>query len=353
MEREITRTSGTITQPLGAWHSAKEVAPGIAYLQDRIANVFYVGEPNVEGGSWTLVDTGVSRGSAERIVRAAETRFGGGTPSAIILTHGHFDHVGSVRELAARWNVPVYAHELEMPYLTGRSAYPPPDPTVGGGAMARLSGLYPRGPILLESVRTLPADGAVPGMPGWRWIHTPGHTAGHVSLFRDADRVLIAGDAFVTTKQESALAVLSQRQEVQGPPAYYTTDWDEARRSVERLAALEPSVAATGHGVPMRGERGLRELQALARDFDRLARPAHGRYVHEPARTDASGVVSVPPPVADPLPKVLAGVAVAAAAAVAANAMRRRAGERRAASLNVDAPNDSNHDDRNRGFPIG
>ena len=42
-------------------------------------------------------------------------------------------------------------------------------------------------------------------MPGWRWVHTPGHTAGHVSLFRDADRTLIAGDAFVTTKQESAL----------------------------------------------------------------------------------------------------------------------------------------------------
>jgi hypothetical protein len=39
-------------------------------------------------------------------------------------------------------------------------------------------------------------------MPGWRWMHTPGHTEGHVCLFRNSDRTLIAGDAFTTTKQE-------------------------------------------------------------------------------------------------------------------------------------------------------
>ncbi len=328
MDRQIARHKGARSG------SAKQVAPGIAYLQDRIVNVIFVGEPSAGDRSWTLVDTGVSTGSAERIASAAAMRFGrDARPAAIILTHGHFDHVGAVRELAARWNVPVYAHELEMPYLTGRSAYPPPDPTVGGGAMARLARLYPRGPILLgDRVRTLPADGAVPGMPGWRWIHTPGHTAGHVSLFREADRALIAGDAFVTTKQESALAVLSQRQEVHGPPAYYTTDWDAARRSVEILAALQPSVAATGHGVPMRGERLLRELQTLAQDFDHLARPRYGRYVRQPARADASGVIAVPPPVPDPLPKVLGGLGVAAAAGIAATAIRRRGASQREAS---------------------
>jgi glyoxylase-like metal-dependent hydrolase (beta-lactamase superfamily II) len=273
------------------------------------------------------VDAGLP-GAADKIVEAAAARFGADSrPAAIILTHGHFDHVGAVRQLAERWDAPVYAHELELPYLTGRSAYPPPDPTVGGGGIALASRTFPRGPIYLgERVHALPEDGAVPGMPGWRWIHTPGHTPGHVSLFREGDRALVAGDAFVTTKQESLVAALTQRREIHGPPAYYTADWDEARESVRLLADLHPTLAATGHGPPMRGVPMQLGLDELARDFDRLARPAHGRYVREPAIADASGVVTVPPPVADPLTRVLTGAAVVAGLGVAVAALRRRSG---------------------------
>ena len=203
---------------------------------------------------------------ASSIAHAAAERFGPNSrPQALILTHGHFDHVGDLPSLADHWDVPVYAHELEMPYLTGRSSYPPPDPAVGGGGMSFLSRFYPRGPINLgDRVHILPADGGVPGMPGWRWIHTPGHSPGHVSLFRDSDRVLIAGDAFVTTDQESAMAALMQPQYVHRPPAYYTPDWQAARSSVEALARLQPEVAATGHGVPMRGEEMRRQLLIAA-----------------------------------------------------------------------------------------
>ncbi|MGH7719571.1 MAG: MBL fold metallo-hydrolase, partial [Gemmatimonadaceae bacterium] len=274
---------------------ATEVAPDIAYLRDLIVNLYFVGERGAGDRSWALVDAGVS-GAVGRIERAAAERFGEGSrPGAIILTHGHFDHVGALRQLAERWDVPVYAHELELPYLSGRSKYPPPDPTVGGGAMAYLSRLYPRGPIdISERLLALPADGAVPSMPGWSWIHTPGHTAGHVSLFRDSDRASIVGDAFVTTKQESMLSVLLQRREVHGPPAYYTQDWPEARRSVERLAALDLELAAAGHGVPMRGERLRKDLRVLASEFDRRAVPRHGRYVRQPAVADETGVVALP-----------------------------------------------------------
>lgn len=307
--------ANTVTPAHGSG-APHQVVADVAYLRLLIVNVFFVGAPGVGDGPWALVDAGLS-GTAHRIRAAAESRFGvGARPAAIVLTHGHFDHVGALRELAARWDVPVYAHPLELPYLTGRSDYPPPDPTVGGGAMSFLSPLYPKSPIDLgRRVQPLPDDGTVPAMPGWRWIHTPGHTAGHVSLFRDDDRTLIAGDAFVTTKQESALAVLAQRQEVHRPPAYFTSDWGAARRSVEQLAALEPEVAATGHGVPMRGPLMQRALRVLAADFGRRAVPEHGRYVPEPAITDANGVVSVPPPVPNPLPKVLLGVAFAAIAA--------------------------------------
>ena len=273
-----------------------EIAPDLAYQRLAIANVVYYGTAGAGDGHWVLVDAGV-HGSTGAITAAVASRFGDGArPAAIVMTHGHFDHVGALKDLAERWDVPIYAHPLELPYLDGRSAYPPPDPSVGGGMMAAMSRFYPRGPIDVRSwLRTLPEDGAVPGMPGWRWIHTPGHTPGHVSLWRASDRAMIVGDAFITTAQESAYAVATQRPELHGPPMYYTPDWPQARASVERLAALEPELVVTGHGPAMRGAEMREALHTLAREFDRVAVPEQGRYVNEPARADESGVSYVPP----------------------------------------------------------
>ncbi len=151
--------------------------------------------------------------------------------------------------------------------------------------MSRMSVVYPRRPIEFDkAVHPLPADGHVPGLPGWRWIHTPGHTAGHVSLFRDLDRTLIVGDAFCTTRQESFLAVATQKPKLHGPPAYFTTDWEAARESVRRLAALTPAFIAPGHRQPMAGEATTLALAALAAEFDEFARPEQGWYVEHPVR---------------------------------------------------------------------
>ncbi|MES1244130.1 MAG: MBL fold metallo-hydrolase [Acidobacteriota bacterium] len=305
-----------------------ELAPDVQCLVLSVVNTYLVGPPGAGDRGWALVDTGFGRSSAE-IVAAAGKRFGRGSrPAAILLTHGHFDHVGSAGRLADLWDAPVYAHTLELPYLTGRSDYPPPDPTVGGGVMAAVaSRMFPRrGTDLGDRVGPLPEDGSVPGLPGWRWIHTPGHTHGHVSFFRDEDRILLVGDAFVTVRQESASAVLTRKQEVSRPPAYFTSDWIAAERSIQELACLEPAVAGTGHGVPMRGEALRLELEALARNFQELM-PRKGRYVRRPALADESGVVQIPPPVSDPLPIVLAGLG--ATALLGAAAVKGRGAEKR------------------------
>ncbi len=210
--------------------------------------------------------------SATRIRSWAEKHFGS-KPASIILTHGHFDHVGSLKDLADDWDVPVYVHPLEMPYVTGQSEYPKPDPTVGGGMMSIMAPFYPRGPIdISHRAVELPA-GEVPGLPGWGWLHTPGHTDGHVSFYRESDRTLIVGDAFCTTKQESMTAIATQRPELHGPPAYYTSDWDAAEQSVRKLAALRPHTVAPGHGLPMSGSHVADALEELGKNFNTVARP--------------------------------------------------------------------------------
>jgi glyoxylase-like metal-dependent hydrolase (beta-lactamase superfamily II) len=189
------------------------IAADLSYMRALIVNVVFYGLPG-PNSDWVLIDTalGVSRGAIEE---AAAKRFGSRPPVAIILTHGHFDHVGSVAALAEKWDVPVYAHPLEHPYLNGSASYPPPDPWVGGGLIAMSAPLMPRGPIDLGArLRALPEDGSVPGMPDWRWVHTPGHAPGHVSIWRAADRTLIVGDAFVTTAQESVYDVATQELEM-------------------------------------------------------------------------------------------------------------------------------------------
>jgi glyoxylase-like metal-dependent hydrolase (beta-lactamase superfamily II) len=257
----------------------KQITEDVFFLQVLIANVCFVGKPGVQ--DWILIDAGLNP-TTNRILEAAEEYYGkNNAPKAIILTHGHFDHIGAIDTLLEKWKVPVYSHKLELPYLTGQKDYPPPDPTVGGGLMAAVSPLYPNEAINLDDkVKALPEDGSIPFMQGWRYIHTPGHTPGHISLFRDCDKTLIAGDAFITVDQESALAVLTQEKEVNGPPAYFTIDWVEAKKSVQKLAQLKPSLVITGHGQPISGEKLTKELERLANNFDELAVPDQGRYVH-------------------------------------------------------------------------
>ncbi len=296
-----------------------EVAPGVHYLTVGFVNLYVVGDP---AGEWILVDTGLPATAA--FTRSAIDRLvgRGARPAAVVLTHGHFDHAGSAGELAGEWEVPVFAHPLELPYLTGRSDYPPQDPTMGG-AIAQLSRVFPHSGIDLgKRVRALPEDGRVPGAPEWRWMHTPGHTPGHASLFREADRTLLAGDAFTTMDLDSWASQVTERREFDRPPAPFTIDWGAAHASVRRLSELDPAVVGAGHGIPVRDGGvafGLRNLAA------RFPVPEHGRYVGHPVRADERGLVEVPPPVSDPLPgRLAAGAAVAAAGYLVGRSLRGR-----------------------------
>ncbi len=305
-------------------HKVREIAKGVGHLPVSIANVYFV---DAAPGKWVLVDAGTP-GKSGMIRAAAESRYGrGAKPACIFLTHGHFDHAGSARELADSWGVPVYAHRLELPYLTGRSCYPPPDPTAPG-MMSFLSRFFSSKPFDLGGlVRELSSEHALPGLEDWEWHHTPGHTPGHVSYFRPGDGTLLAGDAFTTVDLDSLFALVTKKQSISRPPTPMTCDWDAAAQSVRRLAALQPSRLACGHGTPILGDYS---GQHVAEEFAEFARnfraPSHGRYITQPARADETGVTYLPPKPADPALHVAAGLGVVAVAAtVFTVAVKRRA----------------------------
>ncbi|MFQ3543739.1 MBL fold metallo-hydrolase [Halobacillus rhizosphaerae] len=265
-----------------SWHmghaEAEEILEDLAFYRTLIANVIFIGKKGSK--DWVLVDCGIPH-YGTRIIEAAEKRFGSQPPKAILITHGHFDHIGSAKKLAEHWGVSLYAHPMEMDYLTGKREYPVGDSTVGGGLFTIMSPFFPtHAPDLEKWAEPLPEDGTIPFLPQWRAIHTPGHTPGHLSFFRDKDKALIAGDAIITVKQESTLAVFIQHQHVHGPPAYFTPNWEEAEHSVKKLAALRPHTAVTGHGLPMDGELLADQLDELAVNFKELAIPKHKKHLH-------------------------------------------------------------------------
>lgn len=257
----------------GKWREARK---DIFYYTNQIVNVVFIKTKN----NWVLVDTGMPKCGAE-IQSVAEEHFNT-KPSAIILTHGHFDHVGGAVHLIEKWNVPVFAHPLEFPYLTGEKSYPEPDITVEGGLLAKISAYYPNDPINIKPVlKELPKDMSVPELPGWKWAHVPGHAPGQIALFRDSDRTLISADAFITVKQDSFYQVLVQKEEVSGPPVYFTIDWKTAKESVQKLEALKPQLVVPGHGSVIQGKELEAGLKTLAEHFNELALPSYGKYVDE------------------------------------------------------------------------
>ncbi len=197
---------------------------------------------------WTLVDTG-SPGDAATIVRATLTHTGGQPPARIVLTHGHYDHAGSLRALQERWSVPVLAHAAENPFLTGKAGYGAARPIWWGNRLLHLLG-----PL---AGRTAPArvtdalgEGDLVG--GLEVRHVPGHTPGMIALIHRADRAIVAGDTFISHHGRL------------GPPfKLFTADPAEARRSMRKLAQEDFDHLLASHGSPILGT-GKREAERAA-----------------------------------------------------------------------------------------
>ena len=280
----LTKDNKTLKGVVPTASRPEEIASGVYCLAVgkgiMRSNVYFVRS----GSSWVLIDTG-SAGCDREIQEAAESLFGVDTPpSAILLTHDHPDHAGSPPALVRRWGCTVYVHPDELALVSADfssffsivKGYANP---LDRWVILPLMRLMPRrheamfsASSFREAARAFDPGAGVPGLPGWECIPTPGHTPGHVSFFRPADRVLITGDAVLTVHLNSLWSFLRwgvgrNKQRLSGPPWYTTWNWGAARKSVATLARLEPLVLACGHGLPMSGASIAPELHAFAEHF--------------------------------------------------------------------------------------
>lgn len=250
--------------------------PDIVQVHLIAVNAYLVGQP---GEDWILVDTGIS-GNAKLLQQAAKAVHGLRPPAAIVLTHGHPDHIGNVEALQKVWGgVPVYAHSLELPYLTGRSGYPLAP--LKGKVKAPAADFRPH-------IHPLPEDGTVPFAPGWRWLHTPGHSDGHISLWREADRSLIAGDIFGSFDLHKPASWLTGLPALASHAMFYVSR-QQAQRSVGLLADLHPELAAVGHGRALEGPGLGADLRRHQRSFDaQLAASKKTKGLPRPVKAGAA-----------------------------------------------------------------
>jgi glyoxylase-like metal-dependent hydrolase (beta-lactamase superfamily II) len=214
----------------------------IRRLGDDIVNSYLV----VESGLVTIVDAGVP--GYWNLVPDVLAEMGRTLEDvrAIVLTHGHSDHIGFAERARRERGWPVSVHELDAALARGEV----PNPAKGAGTSMRIRSLLGfvawsarRGALRqlhLGAVSTF-GDGAtldVPGAP--RVIHVPGHTPGSAALFIEKDHTLFVGDA---------LATYAVTNGVRGPQiAPFSADRDEAVSSLARLENLDAQYVLPGHG---------------------------------------------------------------------------------------------------------
>jgi glyoxylase-like metal-dependent hydrolase (beta-lactamase superfamily II) len=225
----------------------RDAAPGIHRIEDAYTNWYLVEHE----GALTIVDAGVPT-SWESFEHALGT-LGRQREDvqALVLTHGHFDHIGFAERARRELGVPVWVHENDVlltkrPLNYGRernpleyiATHPKALPIVGQLLMARAFWPSPIGEV--RRYREGPLD--VPGSP--HVLLTPGHTLGHLSLhFPDRDAV-IAGDAIVTLNPYTGGT---------GPQLVAraaTADSERALASLDVLAETGAQTLLTGHGEP-------------------------------------------------------------------------------------------------------
>ena len=203
----------------------KEVALGIwrvPQFPGPLVNVYVAGD--------VLVDAG-ARTDRRRILKAVEGR----DLSLLALTHVHPDHQGSAKAVCEERGIPLACHADDVDAMEGRRPVQEASPD---NPLNRIIKRIWEGPPHRVSRVLQEGD----DVAGFRVVHAPGHARGEVIFFRDSDRVAICGDVIRN------ISYATGRPGIKEPPTIFTYDPVENRRSIRKLAGLEPTLILAGHG---------------------------------------------------------------------------------------------------------
>jgi glyoxylase-like metal-dependent hydrolase (beta-lactamase superfamily II) len=218
----------------------KQVAEGVWHLDTipmpNAVNAFLIGD--------VLIDAG-GRRSGKKIMRQLE----GHPVTAHAITHAHPDHQGASHEICEHFGIPYWvpvndADAAEDPSLIRKRQ---PDHPV-----ARFYDTIFTGPGHTVDRRLVEGD----DVAGFKVIDTPGHSAGHVVFWRERDGVLVVGDVL------NGMNIFTGIPGLHEPRPYLTPDPEENRRSIRKVAALEPKLIVFGHGPPLKNPSKLASFVA-------------------------------------------------------------------------------------------
>ena len=155
--------------------------------------------------------------------------------SMVALTHVHPDHQGVAKDVCEARGVPLACHEDDVEAMEGKR--PIQEAGASNPVNRVIRALWEGPPYKVERVLKEGDEVA-----GFRVVHAPGHARGEVIFFRESDRVAICGDVIRNMSYATALPGIKE------PPDVFTYDPAENRRSIRKLAELNPSLILPGHG---------------------------------------------------------------------------------------------------------
>jgi glyoxylase-like metal-dependent hydrolase (beta-lactamase superfamily II) len=225
-----------------------DVADGIHLISHAHVNCYLVEDDD----GLTLVDAGLPSMWSMLLELLEDRGRRPGEIKALVLTHGHFDHVGFALQARREWGIPVLVHSKDShlaahPYRyrpqRNRFLYPFTHPRSLPllGKMAAAGALAVKGVNETRPLQTGPAL-PVPGRP--TVVHTPGHTDGHCILHLPGRNAVLSGDALVT------LDPYTGKPGPQIVASAATKDTGQALASLQAIAATGAATVLSGHGEP-------------------------------------------------------------------------------------------------------